>query len=80
MEEIKYYYDDKHKLIFGIDNPLVDRDEFATAKVVEIQKNTFNNPEYNAAQSKNTLKVDFLSPLFGSTKFVYERSLNPGRS
>jgi len=78
--EVKYYYNDNPKLIFGIDNTLVDRVEFGTGEVVEVGKNTFDNPEYYASQSKNALKVNFLSPLFGTTEFVFERSIKPGRS
>uniref|UniRef100_UPI003216C52A hypothetical protein n=1 Tax=uncultured Draconibacterium sp. TaxID=1573823 RepID=UPI003216C52A len=78
--EVKYFYPDNPKLIFGIDNALVDRIEFGTGEVVEIGKNTFENPEYYADQSKNALKVNFLSPLFGTTELVYERNIKPGRS
>ncbi len=79
-DEVKYYYSENPKLVFGIDNALVDRVEFATGEVVEIEKNTFENPEYYADQSKNALKINFLSPLFGSTELVYERNMKPGRS
>ncbi|HYQ57429.1 MAG TPA: hypothetical protein VEP89_08770 [Draconibacterium sp.] len=79
-EEVKYYYDGNDKLIFGIDNGLVDRVEFGTGEVVEIKNNTFDDPEYYADQSKNALKVNFLSPLFGTTEFVCERIIRPGRS
>lgn len=78
--EVKYYYDENHKLIFGIDNALVERVEFATGEVIEMGKNTFDNPEYYADQSKNALKINFLSPLFGTSELVYERSIKPGRS
>ena len=79
-EEVKYYYDGNDKLIFGIDNALVARVEFGTGEVVEIQNNTFDDLAYYTDQSKNALKVNFLSPLFGSTEFVYEKSIRPGRS
>lgn len=79
-EEVKYYYDGNNKLIFGIDNALVTRVEFGTGEVVDIQSNTFDDPAYYADQSKNALKVNFLSPLFGTTEFVYEKSIKPGRS
>ncbi|WP_340111615.1 hypothetical protein [Maribellus mangrovi] len=79
-DEVKYYYADSPKLIFGIDKALVDRIEFGTGEIIEVVESTFRNPEYYANQSKNALKVNFLSPLFGTTEFVYERSLKPGKS
>ena len=78
--EVKYYYAENPKLIFGIDNALVEKVEFATGEVIEVGKNTFDNPEYYADQSKNALKINFLSPLFGTTELVYERNIKPGRS
>lgn len=78
--EVKYYYSENPKLIFGVDNALVERIEFASGEVVEIKDNTFNNPEYYSNQSKNALKLNFLSPLFGTTEIAYERSIKPGRS
>ncbi len=78
--EVKYYYPENIKLIFGIDNALVDRVEFSTGEIVEIEDNTFNNPEYYAGQAKHALKVNFLSPLMGSTEFVFEKNIRPGRS
>ncbi len=79
-DEIKYFYQDSPKLVFGIDKALVDRIEFGTGEVVEIEDDTFKNPAYYADQSKNALKLNFLSPLFGTTEFVYERSVKPGKS
>ncbi len=78
--EIKYYYSENPKLIFGIDNALVDRVEFSTGEVIEIGKNTFSNPEYYAGQKTQALKINFLSPLMGNTEFAYEKSIRPGRS
>ncbi len=78
--EVKYYYSENPKLVFGIDNALVDRIKFGTGEEIKIGENTFDNPEYYANQSKNALKINFLSPLFGTTEFVYERNIKPGRS
>lgn len=78
--EVKYYYAENPKLIFGIDNALVEKVEFSTGEIIEVGKNSFNNPEYYANHSKNALKINFLSPLFGTTEFAYERSIKPGRS
>lgn len=79
-DEVKYYYTENPKLVFGVDKALVERIEFSTGEVIEIEDNTFRNPEYYANQGKHALKINFLSPLFGSTEFIYEKSINPGRS
>lgn len=79
-DEIKYYYTDNPNLIFGIDKALVDRIEFATGEIVVIEKNTLQNTEYYANQNRNALKFNFLSPLFGTTEFAFERSVTPSRS
>lgn len=78
--EIKYYYPENPKLIFGIDKALVDRIEFGTGEIIKIENNTFNNPEYYSKQGKHAIKVNFLSPLFGSTEVVYEQNIKPGKS
>ena len=79
-DEVKYYYADNPKLIFGIDKALVEKIEFSTGEVIEIENNTFRNPEYYANQSKQALKINFLSPLMGSTEIIYERSIKPSKS
>lgn len=79
-DEVKYFYSDNPKLIFGIDKALVDRIEFSTGEVIEVEENTFKNPEYYANQGKNALKLNFLSPLFGTTEIVYERGIKPNKS
>jgi hypothetical protein len=78
--EIKYYYQDNSKLIFGIDKSLVEKIEFSTGEVVKIKSDSFNDPEYYSNQSKHALKINFLSPFKGSTEFAYEQSIKPGRS
>lgn len=78
--EIKYYYSGNPKLIFGIDKALVDRIEFGTGEIIKIEDNSFNNPEYYANQGKHAIKINFLSPLLGSTELIYEQSIKPGKS
>lgn len=78
--QVKYYYPQNPKLIFGIDNDLVDKVVFGSGEEVVIGVSSFKNPEYYAGQAKNALKVNFLSPLFGSTEFAYERVRKPGSS
>ena len=79
-DEIKYYYPDNPKLIFGIDKVLVEKIEFSTGEVITVEGNTFKNPEYYANQNKRAFKLNFTSPFTGSSEFVYEQSIKPGRS
>lgn len=79
-DEVKYFYIENPKLVFGIDKALVDKIEFSTGEVVAIEANTFRNQEYYANQNKHALKINFLSPLFGTTEFAYEQVIKPGRS
>jgi hypothetical protein len=78
--EVKYYYEKNPKIIFGIDKALVDRVEFSTGEVIKIEGNTFNDAAYYTNQNKKALKINFLSPLMGSTEIVYEQNYKPGQS
>ena len=80
VDEVKYYYAENPKLIFGIDKVLVDKIEFSTGEVIVMEQNSFKNSEYYIDQNKHALKINFLSPLMGSTEFVYEQSIKPGKS
>lgn len=79
-DEVKYYYPDNPKLIFGIDKVLVEKIEFGTGEVIVVEGNTFKNPEYYIGQNKRALKLNFTSPFTGSTELVYEQNIKPGRS
>lgn len=79
-DEVKYYYSENPKLIFGIDKALVEKVEFSTGETIVMESNTFKDPEYYINQKKHALKINFLSPLTGSTEFVYEQSIKPGKS
>jgi hypothetical protein len=79
-DEVKYYYADNPKLIFGIDKVLVEKIEFSTGEVIVVEGNTFKNSEYYIGQSKRALKLNFTSPFTGSTELVYEQNIKPGRS
>lgn len=79
-DEVKYYYIDNPKLVFGIDKVLVEKVEFSTGEVIVMEGNSFKNAEYYIDQNKHALKINFLSPFTGSTELVYEQSIKPGRS
>jgi hypothetical protein len=79
-DEVKYFYSENPKLIFGIDKALVEKIEFSTGETIVIESNSFRDPEYYINQKKHALKINFLSPLMGSTEIVYEQSIKPGKS
>jgi len=79
-DEVKYFYSDNPKLIFGIDKAKLKKVEFGTGEVIVVKSNTFLDEEYYANQNKHTIKVAFLSPLFGHSEFSYEQYIKPGRS
>lgn len=78
--EIKYYYSDNSKIVFGIDITLVDRIEFGTGEIIKIDGNSFDNRDYYTNQHHRALKFNFLSPLLGSSEFIYEQNIKPGKS
>lgn len=79
-DEIKYNYPDRPALSFGIDKALVDRVEFATGEVIDVEKSTFDNMAYYANQNKRALKTGFLKPLNTNLEFTYEQLIRPGRA
>ncbi len=79
-DEIKYFYQSNPKIFFGIEKSLVDRVEFSTGEVVKMDNNSFENSDYYINQSRHALKINFLSPLYGSTEFAYEQNIKPGKS
>jgi hypothetical protein len=78
--QVKYHYANNPSLSFGLDKALVEKIIFETGEVVKMEGNSFKNAEYYAKQNKHALKINFLSPLMGSTEFIYEQSIRPGRS
>ncbi len=79
-DEVKYYYTENPKLVFGIDKAKLEKIVFGTGEVIEIKSDTFMDTDYYANQSKHALKISFLSPIFGHTEFSYEQFIKPGKS
>ncbi|WP_075603515.1 hypothetical protein [Saccharicrinis aurantiacus] len=78
--EIKYTNPDvSETILFGIDKADVSKILLENGKELTFTK-AINDPEKYIENHKNLLKVNFLSPLFNSLNFSYERSLAPGRS
>ena len=76
----------KYKMFNDQDGPTYALDKDRILKVVykngrsESYQSNLKDPELYADQSKDALKVNFLSPLFGFTQLNYEHSLRPGRA
>jgi hypothetical protein len=80
LDEIKYTLPEySQDVILVIDKDNVLKIIFENGKEMTFQKE-MNNPDNYKDNKKNALKINFLSPLYGSTGFSYERSLKPSRS
>jgi hypothetical protein len=80
LDDIKYTLPEySQDVTFAIDKDNVAKIIFENGKEMSFQKE-MNNPDNYTDNKKNALKINFLSPLYGSTSFSYERSLRPSRS
>ncbi len=78
--EIKYSNPElSETILFGIDKANVSQIILANGKIMNFSV-ALKDPENYAANHKNVFKVNFLSPLFNSFNFNYERSIKPGQS
>jgi hypothetical protein len=78
--EIKYANPDISKdILFGIDKANVSKIILANGKEMYFSA-ALTDPDNYADNHKNAIKINFLSPLFNSFNFNYERSLKPGHS
>jgi len=79
-DDIKYILPEyASDVTFAIAQDNVTKIVFENGKEISFQKE-MNNPENYLDNKKNALKINFLSPLYGSTSFSYEKSLKPSRS
>lgn len=80
LDDIKYTLPEySQDVTFAVDKDNVSKIIFENGKEMSFQKE-INNPDNYKDNKKNALKINFLSPLYGSTSFSYERSLRPRRS
>ena len=80
LDEIKYTLPEySSDVTFAIDKDNITKVIFENGTEMTFQKE-MTNPENYKDNKKNSLKINFLSPLMGATSFSYERSLRPGRS
>lgn len=80
VDEIKYkLFQEPEGPTYGIEKDLIVKIIFQNGRT-ETYKSSLKDPNLYKGQSRNALKINFLSPLTGYTQFGYERSLKPGRS
>lgn len=80
LDEIKYLLPEySADVVFAIDKDHISKIIFENGEEMAFQKEMTNPANYEDNR-KNALKVEFLSPLLGSTTFSWEHSLKPGRS
>jgi hypothetical protein len=80
VDEVKYkLFDEPNGPSYGIEKDRIVKIIFQNGRT-ETYKSSLKDPNLYKGQSRNALKLNFLSPLFGYTQFSYERSLKPGRS
>lgn len=80
VDEIKYkLFEDIEGPTYAIEKDLIVKIIFQNGRT-ETYKSSLKDPNLYKGQSRNALKLNFLSPLTGYTQFGYERSLKPGRS
>jgi hypothetical protein len=78
--EVKYkIYNKATGPVYVIDKSKILKIEFEDGHT-ESYLNNLKDPELYKDQKKNAIKMNFLSPLLGSTQFSFERSIKPGRS
>lgn len=79
-EEIKYKVStEADAAVFAVKKIDVIRIEFANGHVEKF-KEELDDPDLYKDNKKNAWKIDFATPLFGTSVFGYERSIRPGFS
>ena len=79
LNEVKYYEWQKDGPLLSLAVDVLVKVELENGRVIEF-KDPLTDPESDADQKKSALKLNFLSPLFESLNFSFERSIRPGRS
>ncbi|MCG7858599.1 hypothetical protein MD537_16575 [Flavihumibacter sediminis] len=80
VDEIRYkLFEEPEGPAYAIEKDRILKIVFESGRTETYQSN-LKDPELYAGQSRNAIKLNFLSPIFGHTQLGYERSLAPGRS
>jgi len=79
LEEVKYYEWQQNGPLLSIAVDRLLRVELENGRVIEF-RDPLMDPETYTEQKKSALKLNFLSPMFESLTFSFERSIRPGRS
>ncbi|MCK5824353.1 MAG: hypothetical protein KAG96_02985 [Ichthyobacteriaceae bacterium] len=79
--DVKYYYTKNDKLTFSIEKSELDRIEFESGEVKKIIRYQLKGSKFYAEQRDMSIKLDVLSPFFGSAvEISFEKSVKQGRS
>lgn len=79
-DEIKYkLFNDQNGPSYSLDKDRILKIIYQNGRTESYQSN-LKDPELYADQSKNAVKINFLSPLLGYTQLNFEHNLKPGRS
>ena len=80
IDEIKYrFYNEPNGASYSIDKAEVAIIRFESGRI-EIFESNVLAPLPLKMQSKQAIKINFISPILGYTKLSYERTLQPGQS
>jgi hypothetical protein len=80
VDEVKYkLFEKQGEHTYAIQKDLIVKIIFQNGRT-EIYKSSLKDPALYKGQTRNAIKINLLSPLFGYTQFGFERSLKPGRS
>ncbi len=78
-DEVKYkLFNDQNGPTYSLDKDRIIKIVYENGRIESYQSN-LADPELYADQSKNAIKINFLSPLLGYTQFNFEHNLRPGR-
>ncbi len=81
VEDIRYRQQDQPDgVIYAVEKVDVEKVVLENGLVQKFGDSNLDNSELYQSQRKQALKVSFLAPLAGYTRFTYERAIKPGHS
>jgi hypothetical protein len=81
VEDIRYRQQDQPDgVIYAIEKIDVEKVVLENGLTQRFEQDNLVNSEIYADQRKQALKISFLAPLVGYTRFTYERAIKPGHS
>lgn len=81
VDEIKYKLPDyaDPDLVYVVDRNSIRMVVMESGQIINIEK-PMVDPSYYFGQNQNMIKINFISPLYGTLALNYERSVKPGQS